>query len=95
MPKIFISYRRDDSASNAGRIYDRLEGHFGQGQVFMDVDTIRPGLDFVDVVREAVGSCDAFIAVIGRALWLAATGDDLEGQPPAPSMDAYPARWRC
>jgi len=30
MPKIFISYRRNDSASNAGRIYDRLEGHFGQ-----------------------------------------------------------------
>ncbi len=36
MPKIFISYRRNDSASNAGRIYDRLEGRFGQGQVFMD-----------------------------------------------------------
>ena len=38
MPKIFISYRRDDSAGHAGRLYDRLEGHFGQGQVFMDVD---------------------------------------------------------
>ena len=37
MPKIFISYRRDDSSSQAGRLYDRLEGHFGQGQVFMDV----------------------------------------------------------
>ena len=53
MPKIFISYRRNDSASNAGRIYDRLEGRFGQGQVFMDVDTIKPGLDFVDVVDRA------------------------------------------
>jgi len=74
MPKIFISYRRDDSASNAGRIYDRLEGNFGQGQVFMDVDAIRPGLDFVDVVREAVGSCDALIAVIGRE-WLGASDE--------------------
>ena len=44
MPKIFISYRRSDSAAHAGRIYDRLEGHFGQGQVFMDVDTIHEGL---------------------------------------------------
>ncbi len=43
MPKIFISYRRNDSAAHTGRIYDRLEGHFGQGQVFMDVDTIKPG----------------------------------------------------
>ena len=74
MPKIFISYRRNDSASNAGRIYDRLEGHFGQGQVFMDVDTIRPGLDFVEVVQEAVGSCDARSAVIGRE-WLEASDE--------------------
>ncbi len=74
MPKVFISYRRNDSASNAGRIYDRLEGRFGQGQVFMDVDTIRPGLDYVDVVQEAVGSCDALIAVIGRE-WLGASDD--------------------
>ncbi len=74
MPKIFISYRRNDSATSAGRIYDRLEGRFGQGQVFMDVDTIRPGLDFVEVVQEAVGSCDALIAVIGRE-WLGASDE--------------------
>ena len=66
MPKIFISYRRNDSASNAGRIYDHLINHFGQGQVFMDVDTIRPGLNFVEVVEQAVGVCDGLVAVIGR-----------------------------
>ncbi len=65
MPKIFISYRRDDSATSAGRLYDRLEGHFGQGQVFMDVDAIKPGLDFVEVVQEAVSVCDGLVAVIG------------------------------
>ncbi len=74
MPKIFISYRRNDSATSAGRIFDRLEGHFGQSQVFMDVDTIRPGLDFVEVVQEAVGSCDSLIAVIGDE-WLGASDD--------------------
>jgi hypothetical protein len=51
MPKIVISYRRNDSATSAGRIYDRLEGRFGQGQVFMDVDAIKPGLNFVEVVE--------------------------------------------
>ena len=69
MPRIFISYRRNDSATSAGRIYDHLINQFGHGQVFMDVDTIKPGLDFVEVVQEAVGSCDALVAVIGKE-WL-------------------------
>ena len=46
--------------------------HFGQGQVFKDVDTIQPGLDFVDVVQKAVDSCDTLFAVIGRE-WLGAS----------------------
>ncbi len=72
MPRIFISYRRDDSSGHTGRIFDRLEGHFGQGQVFMDVGAIRPGLDFGEVVQEAVGVCDGLVAVIGRD-WLQAS----------------------
>ncbi len=81
MPKIFISYRRDDSSGHTGRIFDRLEGRFGSGQVFMDVDTIRPGLDFVEVVQQAVGSCDALIAVIGRE-WLGAYDESELGLTP-------------
>ncbi len=72
LPKIFISYRRNDSATSAGRIYDRLEVHFGQGQVFMDVDTIRPGLDFLEVVQQAIAASDELIAVIGQE-WLTAS----------------------
>lgn len=66
MPRIFISYRRDDSAAQAGRLYGRLEGHFGQEKVFMDVDAIQPGPDFVEVVQEAVGSCDALTPSLPR-----------------------------
>ena len=69
MAGIFISYRRDDSAGHAGRIYDRLSDHFGLDQVFMDVDTIKPGQNFVDAVRQAVGNCDGLVAIIGRE-WL-------------------------
>ena len=72
MPKIFISYRRGDSAGHTGRLYDRLADHFGQDQVFMDVDTIRPGLDFVEVVQQAVADSDGLIAVIGKD-WLTAS----------------------
>lgn len=78
MAKIFISYRRDDSAGHAGRLYDRLSDHFGPDEVFMDVDAIKPGRDFVDEVRQAVGACDGLIAIIGRE-WL--TISDATGAP--------------
>ena len=78
MAKIFISYRRDDSAGHAGRIYDRLRDHFGPDDVFMDIDTISPGRDFVDEVRQAVGACDGLVAIIGKE-WL--TISDATGTP--------------
>jgi hypothetical protein len=65
---IFVNYRRDDSAGHAGRLFDRLEGRF-PGRVFMDVDTIEPGIDFKDVIDQAVGCCEVLIVVIGRE-WL-------------------------
>jgi hypothetical protein len=43
-----------------------LVDHFGKQRVFRDVDHLRPGDDFVESLARAVGSCDAFILVIGR-----------------------------
>lgn len=40
----------------------------------MDVDAIQPGLYFVEVVQEAVGSCDALIALIGKEFPMGAAG---------------------
>jgi hypothetical protein len=67
--QIFISYRREDSSAWAGRLSDRLSSHFPSNQIFMDVDTIEPGMDFVEAIEESVGSCDVLIAVIGTR-WL-------------------------
>jgi TIR domain len=67
--KIFICYRRDDSASSAGRVKDRLEQEFGPDLVFMDVDAIPFGVDFVKVLRAEVAKCDVLITVIGPS-WL-------------------------
>jgi hypothetical protein len=78
MARIFLSYRREDSGGWAGRLYDRLSQHFGDEHVFMDVDTIEPGLDFVEVIQHAVQSCDVLLALIGRQ-WL--TVADATGQP--------------
>ncbi|MFV0662972.1 MAG: TIR domain-containing protein [Denitromonas sp.] len=69
---IFISYRRDDSAGYAGRLYDRLAAHFGADRVFMDVEGIEPGTDFVDAIEGAVASCRVLIVLIGDE-WLSAT----------------------
>jgi hypothetical protein len=71
MSRIFISYRRHDSAAHAGRLYDRLSAHFGANQIFMDTDDIPPGADFAADIEARVGSCDAMIVVIGKE-WLTA-----------------------
>ena len=69
MSGIFISYRREDGAGYAGRIFDRLTSKFGVDQVFMDVSDIEPGVDFVEAIEAAIGSCDALLVVIGTQ-WL-------------------------
>ena len=68
---IIISYRRQDSDHLAGRLYDRLADRFGERQVFMDVDTIEPGVDFAEEITRAVAACQVLVAVIGPA-WLTA-----------------------
>ena len=64
--RIFISYRRVDSEGYAGRIYDRLAPYFGDDAIFMDVDDIPAGVDFVKFLENEVQSCDVLIALIGR-----------------------------
>jgi len=71
MSKLFISYRRDDSADVTGRLHDRLKGHFGDGTIFLDVDTIPFGMDFRQCIGDAVNQCDVLLAVIGDH-WLEA-----------------------
>jgi uncharacterized membrane protein YhaH (DUF805 family) len=70
--RIFISYRRGDSQGATGRLFDRLLQHFEHTEVFMDVDDLEPGVDFVKALNDQVANCTAFIAVIGPD-WLAAT----------------------
>lgn len=68
--RIFISYRRGSDNNAAGRIYDRLESAFGRDRLFMDVDAIPPGVDFVEYLDRQVSGCEAFLVVIGPG-WLA------------------------
>ncbi len=62
---IFISYRRDDSEGEAGRLFDDLTRAFGQDCVFMDVAGIHPGIDFRKAIEDHVSSCGVLLAMIG------------------------------
>jgi TIR domain len=73
--RVFISYRRQESSGLAGRLYDRLAARFGDDQVFMDVDTIALGVDFAEVISQAVSTCEVLLAVIGPR-WLTVTDED-------------------
>ena len=77
MPRILVSYRRDDSAAYTGRLADRLREHFGRDHVFVDIDTIRAGEDFVERIDQSIGACDVLVAVIGKS-WL--TAADSQGR---------------
>jgi hypothetical protein len=62
---IFINYRREDSMGITGRLHDRLAKTFGWKNLFMDVDSIPPGIDFVRHLNKHVATCDILLAVIG------------------------------
>ena len=65
MGKIFLSYRREDSAGVAGRICDRLRGYFGPDAVFFNVDSVPLGVDFQEYIESLLSHCGVFLAVIG------------------------------
>jgi TIR domain len=72
MGSIFISYRRADTGPWAGRLADSLQRLLPRVHIFRDIDGIPPGVTFDTYTAEAVGTCDAFIALIGPN-WLTIT----------------------
>ena len=68
--QIFISYRREESRWSARSLHDRLCRNFDPDQIFMDLDAIALGEDFVEAIETTVAKCDVLIAVIGNN-WLA------------------------
>jgi hypothetical protein len=67
--RVFISYRREDTAAAAGRVYDRLSQLLKKSNVFFDVSAIRGGDDFESRIVSAISSSDAALIFIGDK-WL-------------------------
>jgi len=76
-PRIFLCYRRGDTADATDRLHETLARRFSEERLFKDIDDVEPGLDFRDVVGQAVDECDVLLAVIGSR-WLTVT--DREGR---------------
>jgi len=68
---VFISYRREDSAGHAGRLFDHLARKLGRDHVFRDVDNIRPGDNFAEAIREKIIASELLLVLIGPG-WLKA-----------------------
>ena len=65
MPRITISYRRDDSGAITGRIFDRLVGYYGRESVFRDIDNIPLGVDFRQHINSILDQSDIVLAIVG------------------------------
>jgi hypothetical protein len=72
---IFLSYRRADAAPYARLMQFQLRERFPETRIFMDLDSIEPGLDFAEVIREAVESCAVLVALIGKQ-WATLADED-------------------
>ena len=62
---VFLNYRRSESGSFAGRIFDRLNMAYPD-QVFIDTEAIRVSEDFVEKIETEIRSCKVVLAVIGK-----------------------------
>lgn len=66
MARVFVSYRRSDSAAWAGRLTDRLRSALGSNRVFLDVADTDQGKDFRETVRDAMRKATVVVVLIGR-----------------------------
>ena len=64
--KVFISYRRDETAGHVGRLAESLGQHFGPQHIFRDIEAIQAGEDFAEAINESLAGCDALLVVIGK-----------------------------
>ena len=73
--RIVSSYRREDTPGGAGRLHQDLGAHFGRQHVFLDIDAIPPGVDWLEEIEKTVSSSDVLLPVIGPH-WLTVTDEN-------------------
>lgn len=74
--KIFISYRRADSADFTVALYNELRLHFDEKCIFRDINNIPPGMEFAEVLSNALDQSAVVLAIIGPE-WISVSGQRL------------------
>jgi tetratricopeptide (TPR) repeat protein len=69
MSKVFISYRRADSAVWTGKLYRHLSLRYGKDLIFLDVEDIKPGNIWLETILKEIESCQVILVIIG-SYWL-------------------------
>src|SRR2546423_1258258 len=62
---VFISYRRSDCQPQANGLHDGLCSRLPDAEIFMDIDSIPPGVDFQGHIERAIDACDVVLVLIG------------------------------
>jgi len=75
MSRVFVSYRRKDTADIVGRLFDRLTGCFGRDRILLDVDALMAGESYREQIRRLIDNCRVVLAVVGSEWLTAATAD--------------------
>lgn len=68
-PTVFLCYRREDTSGYARHLADTLVEGLGEESVFIDLDSLAPGEDFVQAIDAALAGCDTVLVLIGTH-WL-------------------------
>jgi hypothetical protein len=84
MSRVFVNYRRSDASVHANLLYDWIRERYGEDRVFKDVDSIAPGLDFVEAIEHAIDSSEVMLVVIGKG-WIV----DAKGRRRLEDVDDY------
>lgn len=75
---VFISYRRSDTQHVTGRLFARLAPRYlAEAEIFMDVEAIAAGADFVSKLKTSLEGCKICLVMIGPR-WL--TESNADGQ---------------
>jgi tetratricopeptide (TPR) repeat protein len=73
MSRVFISYRRADSAEWANNLNRRLGMRYGEDLIFQDVEDIQPGDNWLETIKQELQVCQVFLILIGP-YWLVDKG---------------------
>lgn len=63
--EVFVASRRTDAPGHTGRVGERLINHFGSGQVFKDIESLPPGVNYVDFIRAKLQLAHVMVVVVG------------------------------